>query len=123
MPSFTFLSPALTLGVAYNPLIGWQYEYLPFPAAVKLVVNSPQTTPATDRVTLSITSGSEQIMEASPVQSTAVANLGVLPAELNTPAHTWLSPAGDRLKLLFTMIAGTTDYVQGTIYVNPLRRR
>lgn len=121
MPSFTFVSPVLTVGQVYNPLIGWQYEYVPFPAMVKLVCNAAVTTPATDNVTLSITSGSEQIMESAPVQRTAIANVGQLPSELNTPSHSWLSPAGDRLKLNFLQPAGGNTQVQGTIYINPLR--
>lgn len=121
MPSFTFKSPQLVPGQVYNPLLGWQYEYVPFPAMVKLIANSPQTTPATDTVALSITSGAEQIQEAAPVQSTPVANLGQLPSELNTPSVSWLSPAGDRLKLNFVATGAGPDFVQGTIYINPLR--
>lgn len=121
MPSFSFKSPALTTGVVYNPLIGWQYEFAPFPARCKVVCNAPVTTPATDLVSLSITSGSEQIQESAPVQSTAVANLGQLPAELNTPSQSWLSPAGDRLKLNFVSTTTGPNYVQGTIYIDPIR--
>lgn len=120
MPSFTFKSPALTPGQVYNPLNGWQYEYVPFPAMVKLICNAPQTNTA-DSVALSITSGAEQIQEACPVQSVAVAQLGALPSELNTPSVSWLSPAGDRLKLNFVAQGTGPDYVQGTVYINPLR--
>ena len=122
MPSFTFKSPSpLIAGQVYNPLIGWQYEYAPFPCTVKLIANAPQTNPA-DSVTVSITSGAEQIQEASPVQAVAVSSLGMLPSELNTPSVQWLAPAGDRLKLNFVSQGAGPDYVQGTIYINPIAR-
>lgn len=120
MPSFSFRS-ALVAGTVYNPLIGWQYEFCPFAARVKLICNAPVTTPATDLVVLSITSGSEQIQESAPVQSTAIANFGTLPSELNTPSVSWLSPAGDRLKLNFLASGAGPFDVQGTIYIDPLR--
>ena len=122
MPSFHFRSTNLVLGTVYTPLVGWQYEYVPFPASVKIIVNAAQTT-LTDIVTLSITSGSEQIQESSPISSTAFANAGTFPSELNFPSVTWLSPAGDRLKLIFTSTTAGPNIVQGTIYINPLRRR
>ena len=122
MPSFHFRSTNLVLGTVYQPLIGWQYEYVPFPAAVKIIVNAAQTT-LTDVVNLSISSGSEQVQESSPISATAFANAGTYPSELNFPSITWLSPAGDRLKLIFTSTTAGPNIVQGTIYINPLRRR
>jgi hypothetical protein len=122
MPSFHFRSANLVAGTVYTPLVGWQYEYVPFAAHVKIIVNAAQTV-LSDIVNLSITSGSEQIQESSPISSTAFANAGTYPAELNFPAITWLSPAGDRLKLVFTSTTAGPNIVQGTIYINPLRGR
>src|SRR5258708_7560150 len=63
MPQFLF-STAMTANQAgLNPLAGWQYEYLPWPAQVLLLVRS--TTTGT-RVT--IYSGSETIRERTPLQ-------------------------------------------------------
>src|SRR5260370_33598996 len=92
MPQFLF-STAMTANQAgLNPLEGWQYEYLPWPAQALLLVRS--TTTGT-RVT--IFSGSETIRERTPIQGGGTA--GTTPSELNTPADSWRSAGGDRLKL------------------------
>ncbi len=96
-----------------NLLAGWQYEYLPWPARLKVLIRS---TLATDK--LSVTSGSEQIMEESPIQSGGTA--GLTPSELNTPPIVFDAPGGDRLKLNArnTGLASTIDWIA---YAYPLR--
>ncbi len=96
-----------------NPLAGWQYEYLPWPAAVILLVRSTTTG---NRLT--IYSGSETIQERTPVQSGGTA--GVTPSELNTPAVSFQAAAGDRLKLVIDEVLAGTPTVDGVIIVNPL---
>ena len=113
MPQFVF-STAMTANQAgLNPLIGWQYEYLPWPATILLLVRS--TTVGT-RIT--IFSGSENIRERTPIQGGGTA--GVTPSELNTPADNWVAGAGDRLKLVIDEVAGGTPTVDGIIIANPL---
>src|SRR5258708_26699837 len=113
MPQFLF-STAMTANQAgLNPLAGWQYEYLPWPAQVLLLVRS--TTTGT-RVT--IYSGSETIRERTPLQAGGTA--GVTPSELNTPADAWLAAGGDRLKLVIDEVAGGTPTVDGIIIANPM---
>jgi len=113
MPQFIFstLFTANQLGV--NPLSGWQYEYLPWPAQVILLVRSTTTG---SRIT--IFSGSETIRERTPVQ--AGGTIGVTPSELNTPADAWQGASGDRLKLVIDEVSGGTPTVDGIIIVNPL---
>src|SRR5438445_782392 len=89
--SFSTLFTANQLGV--NPVSGWQYEYLPWPAQIIILMRSTTTG---NRVT--VYSGSETIQERSPVQ--AGGTIGVTPSELNTPAISFLAAAGDRLKLV-----------------------
>jgi hypothetical protein len=120
MPSFNF-TQNLTANVPFNPLLGWQYEYVPFPARVSLLVNAAMTT-ITDVVNLVVTSGSETIQESSPIQNVAAASQGQIPSPLNVPVVSWLSPAGDRLKLNFlTASAGAVKQVSGVITLSPLR--
>jgi len=95
-----------------NPLAGWQYEYLPWPAQVIILLRSTTTG---NRVT--VYSGSETIQERSPVQ--AGGTIGVTPSELNTPAISFLAAAGDRLKLVIDEVAGGTPTVDGIIIANP----
>lgn len=113
MPQFTF-SQALTANqLGFNPLSGWQYEYLPWPAQVILLVRS---TDAAERLT--IYSGSETIQERSPVQSGGTA--GVTPTEFTTPPVSFVAAAGDRLKFVIDNTGAGTPTVDGVIIANPL---
>jgi len=95
-----------------NPLSGWQYEYLPWPAQIIILLRSTTTG---SRVT--VYSGSETIQERSPVQ--AGGTIGVTPSELNTAAISFLAAAGDRLKLVLDEVAGGTPTVDGLVIANP----
>lgn len=113
MPQLNF-SQALTANqLGFNPASGWQYEYLPWPASIILLVRA---TGVSTRITAY--SGSETIQERSPVQAGGTA--GTTPSELNTPAITWLAAAGDRLKLAIDEVSGLTPTVDGIIIANPV---
>ncbi len=113
MPQLNF-SQALTANqLGFNPISGWQYEYLPWPAQVLLLVRA---TDVNERMT--VYSGSETIMERSPVQGGGTA--GTTPSELNTPAVAWQAAAGDRLKVVIDNTTAGTPTVDGIIIVNPL---
>jgi hypothetical protein len=114
MPMLTF-SKALTANqLGFNPLIGWQYEYLPWPAHVKVLVN---TTAAAGTVLLTLYTGSETIVQRSPVGVGGTA--GVLPNELSNPPLVFMGAAGDRLIISIDEGAGATPTVNGIIYVEP----
>ncbi len=113
MPQLNF-SQALTANqLGFNPISGWQYEYLPWPAHVILLVRA---TDVNERLT--VYSGSETIQERSPVQGGGTA--GTTPSELNTPAISWQAAAGDRLKAVIDNTTAGTPTVDGIIIVNPL---
>jgi len=112
MPSFTF-TPVILQGATVNPLSGWQYEYLPWPAHVTVLATSVLTD-----VVGTYTSGSETILEESPIQ--AGGTIGVIPNPLNTSAITWQAAAGDRLKLNYRETGVAPDDIQGIIEVEPL---
>jgi len=115
MPQLSF-SQALTANqLGFNPLSGWQYEYLPWPAQIILLMRG---THAAGKMNATVYSGSETIMERSPVQNGGVA--GTTPSELNTPAVAWQAAAGDRLKVLLDETAGATPTVDGIIIANPM---
>lgn len=112
MPQLNF-SQALTANqLGFNPISGWQYEYLPWPAQIILLLRSTGTA----RVT--VYTGSETIQERSPIQGGGTA--GVTPSELNTPAIAFQAAGGDRLKLAIDEGAGLTPTVDGIIIANPL---
>jgi len=111
VPSFTF-NASVAAGAVFRPLDGWQYEYLPWPAEVQVLANAVAI-----GVVNVYTSGSETIVEESPVQSGGVA--GVIPSALNTPVQGWIAAAGDRLKLNYRNTSGGAVNVQGIIEINP----
>ncbi len=113
MPQLVF-SQALTANqLGFNPLSGWQYEYLPWPGQIILLVRA---TDVNERMT--VYSGSETIQERSPVQGGGTA--GTTPSELNTPAVSWLAAAGDRLKVVIDNTTAGTPTVDGVIIANPI---
>lgn len=112
MPSFIF-SQSVAAGATFNPLVGWQYQYLPFPAQVSVLAR------ATAIAMVNVyTSGSETIVEESPTQAGGTA--GVTPAALNTPEQNWHAAAGDLLKLNYRNTSGAAITVDGIIDVVPL---
>src|SRR5262245_9934297 len=113
MPQFVFSTAMTANQLGLNPLAGWQYEYLPWPAQVILLVRSTTTG---NRIT--IYSGSETIQERTPVQGGGTA--GVTPSELNTPAVSFQAAAGDRFKLVIDEVAAGTPTVDGVVIVNPV---
>lgn len=114
MPQLNF-SQALTANqTGFNPISGWQYEYLPWPAQIILLVRG---THAAGKMNIMVFSGSETIQERSTVQNGGTA--GQTPSELNTPAISWLGAAGDRLKVLIDETGGATPTVDGIIIANP----
>ena len=113
MPQLSF-SQALTANqLGYNPISGWQFEYLPWPAEVNLLVRA---TGVSSRLTLY--SGSETIQERSPIQGGGIA--GTTPSPLNTTPVTFVAAAGDRLKAAIDEVSGLTPTIDGLIIVNPL---
>lgn len=113
MPQFTFSTLMTANQLGLNPLAGWQYEYLPWPAQIILLVRS---TTAGNRLT--IYSGSETIQERSPVQGGGTA--GTTPTEFTTPPVSFIAAAGDRLKLVIDEVLAGTPTVDGVVIANPL---
>lgn len=113
MPQFTWSTAMTANQLGLNPLSGWQYEYLPWPASVSLLVRSTTTG---NRLT--IYAGSETIQERSPVQGGGTA--GTTPSPLNTTSIDFLAAAGDRLKLAIDEVAAGTPTVDGVVVINPL---
>ena len=112
MPSFTFTT-LVAAGANFTPLVGWQYQYLPWPAEVTVLARAT----AID-VVQTYTSGSETIVEESPTQAGGTA--GVIPSPLNTPVQGWFAAAGDLLKLTYRNTSGGGVTVDGIIEVMPL---
>ncbi len=115
MPAFAF-SQALTANQkGFNPLLGSNYEFLPWPAQISILL---RTTGAAGNVTFVVYSGSETIQERSPMQVGGTA--GVTPSPLNTHPVQFIAAAGDRLKLVIDENAGATPTVDGLVLIEPV---
>jgi len=112
MPSFTF-SEDVAANTTFEPLTGWQYQYLPWPAEVTVLARAEDIA-----MVNTYTSGSETIVEESPTQAGGTA--GVIPSPLNTPVQGWLAAAGDLLKLRYRNTTAAAIQVDGIIEVQPL---
>lgn len=117
MPSFPFSQALVANQLGFNPLAGWQYEFVPMAygrgAAVALLA-----TATTANVRLTIYSGGQTIQQRSPVQAGGTA--GVIPSELNTTPQTWVAAPGDRIILLFDEVGGAAANVDGIVLLEPI---
>lgn len=116
MPQISF-SRSIAAGATDQPLAGTTYEFLPFPAHVRIM----QKTTATG-VTQQVFSGSESIMDASPVSVLLAANFpaGFTPNELNVHPFDFDGPAGDRVRIVNVNTTGGALVVDTVVIVNPL---
>lgn len=113
MPQFPY-SQALTANqLGFDPLTSWQYRYLPWRAAVQLLVRATGNS-----VRLTVYSGSTTIQQRGPVQGGGTA--GVTPSTLNTEPIEWIAMPGDLLLLQHDETGGLTPTVDGLIKVNPI---
>jgi len=102
--------------LGFNPLSGWQFEYVPYQwpngAVVQVLAR------ATDVNTrLAITTGSQTIQERAPIQAGGTA--GVTPSPLNTSPVVFVAGPGDRLKLAIDEVAGGVPNVDGLVTIEP----
>lgn len=111
MPTFRYTDSLAANGVG-DPLRDWQYRYLPYAAIVEHLSDC-----TTNDVVKTVTSGSETIVEESPVQAGGVD--GVTPSPLNTTPDSWIGAGGDLIKIRNRETAGAAAIVNGVITVNP----
>lgn len=117
MPSFIW-SQALTANqTGFNPLAGWQFERVPgsYVGGAFIAVIARATGVS---VRASYFSGSQNIMQRSPVQ--AGGTIGVTPSALNTPVVDWQAAPDDLLQCLFDEVAAATPTVDGIITIEPM---
>jgi len=112
MPLLTF-GQAMTANGTFDPLTGWQYEYLPFPAQVEVAINAA----VTEEDVATISFGAETVLEESPVEVVTLANQ---PPRFDQPQLVDVAAAGDRLKIRIREIAGNTGFVRGWIRITSL---
>jgi hypothetical protein len=114
VPQLVFSTAFTANQLNVNPIANaaWQYEFLPWPAQVILLLRSTDV-----NLRATVYSGSETIQERSPVQAGGTA--GVTPSELNTPAISFIAAAGDRLKITVDNVGAGTPQLDGIVIANP----
>jgi hypothetical protein len=113
MPQGTFTTTtAAALGSVYTPLTGWAYEFLPWPARVKILAWSSAA------ANLQVYSGSESIMDPSPIDTSGAVNK--VPNDLSVHPIIFDAPAGDRLRLMFTTTTAGATGITCLVLVTPL---
>ena len=112
MPMMTF-GQAMTANGTFEPLVGWQYEYLPWPAQVEVAINAA----VTEEAVATVSFGAETVQEESAVQVVTLANQ---PPAFDQPQLVDVAAAGDRLKIKVREIAGNTGFVRGWIRISSL---
>jgi len=112
MPRLTF-TQSVAGGATYTPLVGWQYEYLPYPAVVEVLLNATAT-----GVVATVSSGSDTLQEESPVQAGGTA--GVMPSKLNQDPLVDMAAAGDRMKISARNTTGGAITINGVINITPV---
>ena len=117
MPALPF-SQALTANqLGFNPLSGWQYEFVP-QAYVRGAIVSLLLRATTNGARVTVYAGGQTMQERSPVQGGGTA--GVTPSPLNTTPLTFQAAPGDRLKLLIDEVLAGTPTVDGLIQIEPI---
>jgi hypothetical protein len=116
MPQIAF-SRSIAAGATDTPMAGTTYEFLPFPAHVRIM----QKTTATG-VTQQVFSGSESIMDPSPVTVLLAANFpaGFTPNELNVHPFDFDAPAGDRIRISNLNTTAGALVVDTVVIITPL---
>jgi hypothetical protein len=105
MPSINF-TQSIAAGELYQPLIGWQYEYVPRGGIIKLLMDAGAV-----GVVATVTAGSDTLMERSPVA--AGGTTGVIPSSFDVDALTDEVMGGDRVKIVFENTSGGAVVVNG----------
>ena len=112
MPQLPFSTSLAANQLGVNPILGWQYEYLPYPSSVILLIRASAV-----GLLATVYSGSETIQERAVVQAGGTA--GVTPSELNTAPVAWAGAGGDRLKVVVDNTTAGSVTIDGLIVVSP----
>lgn len=112
MPLLTFSQALVANQLGFNPISGWQYEYVPWPAVVKLLIRA-----TTNNVRLTLYTGSQTIQQRSPVQGGGTA--GVTPTDFTTNPILFMASPGDRLIPQIDEVGGLAATVDGVIFAEP----
>lgn len=111
MPSFTW-SQAVAAGATFNPLDGWNYEFVPRPGVIKILHRATAV-----GMVATVTSGSDQLLQEAVVPAGGTA--GQTPSEFNVAPITDGVSAGDRQAIRYRNPTGGAITIDGIIDYTP----
>lgn len=111
MPSLTW-SQSIAAGATFNPLDGWNYEFVPRPGVIKVLHRATAT-----GLVATITSGSDQLLQEAPVPAGGTA--GQTPSEFNVAPIVDGVQAGDRQAIRYRNPTGGAITIDGIIDYTP----
>jgi hypothetical protein len=112
MPSFVW-SQSIAAGATFNPIDGWNYEFVPMRGIVKYLHRATAV-----GLVATITSGSDQLMQEAPVPAGGTA--GQTPSEFNVAPITDGVNPGDRQAVRYRNPTGGAITVDGIIDYTPV---
>lgn len=112
MPQFT-ATASLGAGATAAPLTGWEYEYLPFPAHVRVITDCTAT-----GMVKTVKAGSETIVSECPLKLGGTA--GAFLTEFGCTPIDFNAAAGDKLAVIFRNTSGGAISYNLEIIVNPI---
>ena len=113
MPRKVWANVSILAGGVFNPLDGWDYEFLPWPARVNFVYNATLV-----GLLATVVSGSDRLQEDDAVPAGGVA--GTVPTPFNAPELSDEAAARDRLKVSMRNPTAGTIITNGYTEVLPL---
>lgn len=111
MPVLTW-TQSVAAGATFEPLNGWQYEYIPFGGAIRILHDAGAV-----GCVSTVTSGSDTLQERSPLSSGGTT--GVIPSVLDVPEVVDQVAAGDRQKILYENTSSGAVVINGFIDYRP----
>lgn len=107
MPSFVW-TQSIAAGATFNPLDGWNYEFVPRPGVVKYIHRATAV-----GLVATITSGSDQLLQEAPVPAGGTS--GQTPSEFNVAPIIDAVQAGDRQAVRYRNPTGGAIVIDGII--------
>ncbi len=111
MPSFVW-SQSIAAGATFNPLDGWNYEFVPRPGVMKYLHRATAV-----GLLATITSGSDQLLQEAPVPAGGTA--GQTPGEFQVAPIVDGVQAGDRQAVRYRNPTGGAITIDGIVDYTP----